>query len=85
MASFTMKKQSEPIRIALRVAKAATNSLKLLDVDTKHFSGISMLRGGSSAGLVARVPEPILFFQSGHESNDAARNYLVPRGLGVSL
>jgi hypothetical protein len=72
-------------RIALRVAKAATNSLKLLGVDTKHFSRISMLRGRSSAGLAARVSEPILFFQNGHESNYAACNYLVPRGLGVSL
>jgi hypothetical protein len=50
-------------RIALRVAKAVINSLKLLDVDTKHFSGISMRRVGISAGLVARVPEPILFFR----------------------
>ncbi len=54
-------------------------ALQLIGVDTKHFSGISMRRGGISAGLAARVPEPILFLQSGHGSNCAARNYMVPR------
>ena len=66
-----------------QVTKAVTSSLKLLDVDTKHFSGISMRRGGISAGLAARVPEPILFLQSGHGSNCAARTYMVPRDPGV--
>jgi hypothetical protein len=55
------------------------NSLKMLEVDTRHFSWLSMRRGGISAGLVACVPEPILFLQSGHGSNCAARNYMVPR------
>jgi hypothetical protein len=51
----------------------------MLEVDTTHFSELSMRRGGISAALVARVPEPILFLQSGHGSNNAARNYMVPR------
>ena len=55
------------------------NSLKMLEVDTRHFSGLSMRRGGISAGLMAGVLEPILFLQSGHGSNCAARNYMVPR------
>ena len=55
------------------------NSLQMIGVDTKHYSGISMRRGGISAGLAARVREPILFLQSGHGSNCAARNYMVPR------
>ena len=66
-----------------QVTKAVINSLKLLDVDTKHFSGLSMRRGGISAGLAARVPEPILFLQSGHGSNCAARSYMVPRDPSV--
>jgi hypothetical protein len=65
------------------VTKAVINSLKLLDVDTKYFSWITMRRGGISTGLAARVPEPILFLQSGHGSNCAARNYMVPRDPGV--
>jgi len=44
------------------------DTLKLIGVDTCHYSGISMRRGGISAGLAARVPEPILFLQSGHGS-----------------
>ncbi len=43
------------------VTKAVIDSLKMLDVDTKHFSGISMHRGGISAGLTALVPKPIPF------------------------
>jgi len=62
-----------------QVTRAVTNSLQLIGVDTTHFSGLSMRRGGISAALVARVPEPILFLQSGHGSNCAARNYMVPR------
>ena len=57
---------------------AATNSLKMLGVDPTHFSWPSMRRGGISAALVARVPEPILFLQSRHGSNCAARNYTAP-------
>jgi hypothetical protein len=66
------------------VTKAVFDSLKMLDVDTKHFSGISMHRGGISAGLAALVPEPIPFLQSGHGSNCAARTYMVPRDPGAS-
>jgi hypothetical protein len=62
-----------------QVTDAVLNSLSMIGVDTQHYSGISMRRGGISAGLAARVPEPILFLQSGHGSNCAARNYMVPR------
>ena len=55
------------------------NSLRMLEADTTHFSGFSMRRGGISTALVARAPEPILFLQSGHGSNNAARNYTIPR------
>jgi hypothetical protein len=55
----------------------------MIGVDTKHCSGLSMWRGGISAALAARVPEPILFLQSGHGSNCAARNYMVPKNPNV--
>ena len=55
------------------------NSLRLIGVDTAHYSGLSMRRGGISAALVASVPEPILFLQSGHGSHCEARNYMVPQ------
>ena len=62
-----------------QVTNGVINSLRLIGVDTAHYSGLSMRRGGISAALVARVPEPILFLQSGHGSHCAARNYMVPR------
>ena len=62
-----------------QVTGAVLKSLERIGVDTTHYSGISMRRGGISAGLAARVPEPILFLQSGHGTNCAARNYMVPR------
>jgi hypothetical protein len=73
---------TEPVsRRRQQVTNAVLKSLRMIGVDTstQHYSGISMRRGGISAGLAARVPEPILFLQSGHGSNCAARNYIVPR------
>ena len=62
-----------------QVTNAVLETLASIGVDTTHYSGISMRRGGISAGLAARVPEPILFLQSGHGSHCAARNYMCPR------
>ena len=62
-----------------QVTNAVLETLASIGVDNTNYSGISMRRGGISAGLAARVPEPILFLQSGHGSNCAARNYMVPR------
>jgi hypothetical protein len=66
-----------------QVTNAVLNSLRMLEADTTHFSGLSTRRGGISAALVARVPEPILFVQSGHGFNNAARNYMAPRNLHI--
>jgi hypothetical protein len=49
-----------------QVTGAVLKSLERIGVDTTHYSCISMRRGGISAGPAARVPEPILFLQSGH-------------------
>ena len=62
-----------------QVTNAVLETLASIGVDNRHYSGVSMRRGGISAGLAARVPEPILFLQSGHGSHCAARNYMVPR------
>ena len=52
--------------------------MTLLGTDPRHFSGISMRRGGISAAINAGVPEPILFLQSGHGSAIAGRRYMQP-------
>ena len=77
--SSVWKCQTSAPRRGPRVTNAVVNSRKMTDVETKHSSRLSTQRGGISAALVARVPEPVLFLQSGHGSNCAARNYTVQR------
>ena len=44
--------------------------------DTSLFSGISARRGGISTAIEAGVPEAILWMQSGHAQDVAARRYM---------
>ena len=60
------------------VTMAVKSSLSLIGVDTTHFSCLSMRRGGISAALTAKVQAPVLYLQSGHGSENAAFNYVVP-------
>ena len=61
-----------------QISGAVAKSLKLIGIESNRVSGISMRRGGISAAVHARVPEPILFLQSGHGAGFAARAYMVP-------
>ena len=60
------------------VTTAVKSVMEMLDVDARHFSGKSMRRGGLSVAIHVRVPEPILFLQSGHGTAKAAHAYMVP-------
>ena len=60
------------------VTTAVKSSLSLIGVDTTHFSCLSMRREGISAALTAKVQAPVLYLQSGHGSENAAFNYVVP-------
>jgi hypothetical protein len=62
-----------------QVSSAVKRAIGLVKKDADSFSRISMLRGGISQAVHARVPEPILFLQSGHGSKIAARAYMVPQ------
>ncbi len=66
-----------------QVTRGVIKSLELNDVDTQHFSDLSMRPGAISAGLSARVQEPVMFLQSGHGRGTAARNYMVPTDPSV--
>ena len=44
--------------------------------NTTHFSGISARRGGLSTAIEAGVPESVLWMQSGHAQDVAARHYV---------
>ncbi len=49
-----------------QVTSAVKKAMSLVTKDSSSFSGISMRRGGISQAIHARMPEPILFLQSGH-------------------
>ena len=50
--------------------------LKHVGYDTSLFSGISARKGGLSTAIEAGVPEHILWMQSGHAQDVAARRYV---------
>ena len=61
-----------------QVSGAVKLAFECLGVDTTFFCGLSMRRGGITAATQARVPEPILFRQSGHGTALAGRRYVDP-------
>ncbi len=65
------------------VSAAMKKSLQLVGVDTTHFSGVSMRRGGISAAQTAKVSGPVLCLQSGHGGKMAAHSYMVPLDQSV--
>ena len=62
-----------------QISGAVKRAINLVQSDSGSFSGISMRRGCNSQAIQARVPEPILYLQSGHGSGFAARTYIVPQ------
>ena len=57
--------------------------LNVIGVDAEHYSDKSMWLGGISAALTAKVQAPVLYLQSGHGSENAAQNYMVPKDPSV--
>jgi hypothetical protein len=51
-------------------------ALGLVGYNTDLFFGISARRGGLSTAIEAGVPEAILWMQSGHAQDVAARRYI---------
>ena len=60
------------------VTNAVKDCIRMLGGDSQPFSGKSMRLGGLSMAINARVPEPILYLQSGHGKQKAARGYMIP-------
>jgi hypothetical protein len=52
------------------------DGLRQVGFDTTLFSGISASRGGLFTAIEAGVPEHILWMQSGHAQDVAARQYV---------
>ena len=53
-----------------------TAALRMIDVDTSSFSGVSCRMGGLTIATEAGVPENILWMQSGHAQDRAACRYV---------
>ena len=51
-------------------------ALRLIGVDPVAFSGVSCRMGGLTVATEAGVPEPIMWMQSGHAQDRAARRYV---------
>ncbi len=52
------------------------SALNSIGVDTSAFSGVSCRMGGLTVATEAGVPEHILWMQSGHAQDRAARLYI---------
>ena len=57
-------------------AAMVVRGLRHVGYDTTLFSGISARRGGLSTAIEAGVPEAVLWMQSGHAQDLAARRYV---------
>jgi hypothetical protein len=75
---------SLPQHAGFRLDKAPTSSqfadmvvagLAQVGYDPEWFSGVCARRGGISTALEAKVPEHILWMQTGHSQSKAARTY----------
>ena len=48
----------------------------LIGVDPERITGRSMRRGALTSGVKAKVPEEVLYLQSGHGQRKAGRSYM---------
>ena len=79
-STAAMQRVREPLKPMSRqkVSGAVKVALESIGVDPRHYSGISMRRGGITCAVQARVSEPILYLQSGHGTAMAGRRYVDP-------
>jgi hypothetical protein len=58
------------------VSSMVVAALRMINVDTASFSGVCCRMGGLTVATEAGVPENILWMQSGHAQDRAARRYV---------
>ena len=61
-----------------QVSNAVKVALQSVGVDARHYSGISMRRGGSTAAVQAKIPPAIMHLQSGHGTATSSMGYVDP-------
>jgi len=74
-SKFIFSRQPSPSAFSAMIVRG----LKSVDMDTRLFSGKSARMGGLSTAIEASVPEWILWMQSGHAQDKAARTYVTLR------
>ena len=72
-SKFILSRQPSPSAFSAMIVRG----LKSVDMDTRLFSGKSARMGGLSTAIEASVPEWILWMQSGHAQDKAARAYVL--------
>ncbi len=77
-ASFRKEGGRYPPMSRQQISGAVKKAINLVQSDSDSFLGIFMRRGGILQAVHARVPETILYLQSGYGSGLAARAYIVP-------
>jgi hypothetical protein len=65
------------------VSAIIVRGMQHIGFDTTYFSGISARKGGLSMAIEAGVPEHILWMQSGHAQDVAARRYVQLNSLAL--
>jgi hypothetical protein len=70
--AFDLSRQPSPEDVSASIVRGLAH----VGFDTSLFSGISARRGGLSTAIEAGVPEAILWMQSGHAQDLAARRYV---------
>jgi len=61
-----------------QMSGAVKAAVECIGFDPRHFCGKGMRRGGITAAVQAKIPEAILFRQSGHGTAIAGRRYVDP-------
>jgi len=58
------------------VSDGVKEAMRLIGIDPERITGRSMRRGALTAGVKAKVPEEVLYLQSGHGRQKAGRLYM---------
>ena len=61
-----------------QVSGAVKVALESLGVDARHYSGISMRRGGVTAAVQAKIHPALMHLQSGHGTATSSMGYVDP-------
>ena len=70
--AFALDRRTSPAAFSAMIVHA----IAVLGLDTSAFTGVCARRGGLSTAIEAGVPEVILWMQSGHAQDKAARVYV---------